>query len=53
MFSDLRYSLLFGICSEVYASYGGLLMQLRGEATILSKDRFAVDSKVYLFIRKG
>lgn len=36
----------------VYTSFGGLLMQLSGEPKVLPARSFAVDKRVYLFIRK-
>jgi len=39
--------------ADVYASFGGLLMQLNGSAQIISKARFSVDNKIYIFIRKA
>ena len=35
---------------EIYVSFGGLLMMLRGDQTTLEK--FEVDQQVYLLIRK-
>ena len=36
----------------VYTSFGGLLMQLSGEPKVLPAQSFAVDKRVYLFVRK-
>lgn len=36
----------------IYMSFGGLLMALKGESKVMLSHIFAVDSKVYLFVRK-
>jgi DNA-directed RNA polymerases I, II, and III subunit RPABC3 len=36
----------------VYASYGGLLMSLKGEPRTLGPRAFNVDSRLYLFLKK-
>lgn len=36
----------------MYASFGGLLMALKGESRILTSHAFKVDSEVYLFMRR-
>lgn len=45
------HSLLLSFCSSsAYASYGGLLMRLQGDANNLHG--FEVDSRVYLLMKK-
>lgn len=56
-FEYIMYGKIFKYAEEksravVYASFGGLLMSLRGESRILTSHAFRVDSEVYLFMRK-
>mmetsp|Transcript_11768 Transcript_11768/g.23967 ORF Transcript_11768/g.23967 Transcript_11768/m.23967 type:complete len:157 (-) Transcript_11768:137-607(-) len=53
----VMYGIVFKYVEErgkavVYASFGGLLMELRGEGRALRPQLFEVDSRLYLLIKK-